>query len=176
MVAGGGLLVADATVHAAPEGRPCLGESANETIQYGETVTCEINPRGDSDDFRFNGAPGEKVVITAAIPVSGGVGAPCIDLFAPDGATLGSSCAFSPINRIDAVLALSGTYTIRVTDRSNDQTGGYILALDRLVPLTGRETALRYGSTLTDQTLDPRGISTFLRWVGWRAPGSASRR
>ena len=80
------------------------------TISYGDVVTCQIDPIGDLDAFRFNGSAGDMVVVQAASNSS----YPCIEVFDPAGVQIASQCSFRSA-RGDVTLASSGQHTLLVT-------------------------------------------------------------
>ena len=73
-------------------GYQCSPEPTDDLIKYGDTVTCTINPIGDTDKFRFQGSNGDTVAVQAARQSGGN---PCIQLFDPDGMIIGGTCGGS---------------------------------------------------------------------------------
>jgi len=149
---------------AAPEGRACKAEPTDEVINYGDLITCAISPAGDSDTFRFAGQPNDKVIILTA-RTSGGNFFPCIELFGPAGMLVASAC-IGGANRIDVTLTQTGTHTILIRDDNNTDTGTYNLALERVFPLTRFGIAIKYGQTLSGQTIDPAADLDFFVFSG----------
>ena len=138
---------------AARTARPCKPEPTDEVISYGDLIACEIGSVGDSDTFRFSGSPNEKVIILSRKTGGGNNFFPCIELFGPSGARLSSACTFGT-NRIDFLLTQADTYTVLVGDEARTVTGTYNLALERVSPLPRFGTAIKYGETLTGQTIE----------------------
>jgi hypothetical protein len=152
-------------VEATGVARPCKPEPTDEVISYGDLIACEIGTIGDSDTFRFAGLPNEKVVIVSGKTGGGGNFFPCIELFGPTGARLSSACSIGR-NRIDFLLTQAGTYTVLVADDNNTEIGTYFLALERISPLPRFGAAIKYGETLTGQTIDLAGDMRFLAFSG----------
>lgn len=144
---------------AAQDGLPCPGEPTDMAISYGQSITCQINVRGDTDTFRFAGAAGDVIVIQAAVGLASAV-FPCFELAAPDGSRTGACVNLAFSNRLDAVLTQSGTYTIVVRDGlvpvSLSNPGAYDLILERVLPASLTARDLPYGQVLNDQ-IDIRG-------------------
>lgn len=108
------------------EGKPCPPESTNMVIEYGDLVLCSIDVPGDTDVFCFDGSDDETVAVNASR--QGGTGMPCIELFAPDGASIGWTCSIHDA-RIDATLDQTGPHTILMWESQNDEIVDYALAL-----------------------------------------------
>ena len=149
-------------LHAAPDGRPCKAEPTDETIQYGDLVTCASTPSGDSDAFRFAGSANDKIIIQ--LTRTSGTFDPCIQLFGPNGLPVGNACNntfFPNSQRLDISLQQTGVHTIIVSDAGNDNSGTYTLALERLFP-PSFGTPVRYGEGLNGAN-DPLGdVDLFL--------------
>jgi hypothetical protein len=152
------LLAVPIAAHAAAEGRACAVEPTDELIQYGDLITCDLTPKGDTDLFRFQGAIGEHVFVTATRP-SGGV-SPCLQLFRPSGGVPfassicnGSGDSFT----VSATLDEAGLWTINLFDGGTTQNPGpYSLVLDRLSPPPPNADALDYGATFIGE-INPLG-------------------
>jgi hypothetical protein len=119
-------------------------------INYGDLVTCQIDPIGDADVFRFLGSVGEVVTIHA-VRVSGG--APCLELFNPEGTRIGFACG-GPTERIDARLTKTGLHTIRMSESGNDEILVYALSLERVAPPSPSATLIRFAHNL-DGEINP---------------------
>ena len=52
---------------AAPEGVVCSPEPTDMVVTYGNLVTCDISPIGDTDVFRFQGTVGETVRVQVVV-------------------------------------------------------------------------------------------------------------
>src|SRR5258708_653160 len=78
----------------AQEGRPCAPEPIDMRIVYGDLITCQIDPPGDVDFFRFTGTEGESVVIHATRQTAGSGASPCLELRDPDGLLVFGECSF----------------------------------------------------------------------------------
>ena len=152
------LLAIPISAHAAVEGRACEVEPTDDTIAYGDLITCDLAPNGDSDLFRFQGATGEHIFVTATRP-SGQV-SPCIQLFRPSGGApfasstcTGSGHTFTASGTLDE----TGLWTIQIVDGGTTQNvGPYALVLDRLSPPSPTAEPLDYGATITGE-INPLG-------------------
>jgi hypothetical protein len=111
-------------------------------IAYGDVVTCAINVPGDTDVFTFSGVAGEVIVVNAYNS--------CFTLMAPGGATQTACGTSTNRNRLDAVLAETGTFTV-TTNIGPASIASYSLALERVQPASPRARAIAYGETLQDQ-------------------------
>src|SRR5262245_37867526 len=89
---------------------PCNAEPTDMSVAYSSLISCDITPATDTDFYRFSGVAGDRVVVEAAY-VSGGLFAPRIQLFAPDGTSLG---VITSPPRLDVVLPQTGTYSVAV--------------------------------------------------------------
>ena len=67
----------------------CSSEPTDDLIQYGDTVTCEIDPIGDTDKFRFQGRNADTIAVQTARQSGGN---PCIQSFDPDGVLMDGIC------------------------------------------------------------------------------------
>ncbi|MGE3108738.1 MAG: PPC domain-containing protein [Phycisphaerales bacterium] len=107
-------------------------------LQYGDHTTgCAISPPADADVFTFVGGAGDLVWISVTT-TSPGMD-PIITLLDPSGATVATGscdagccagCVF--ITQPAAALTRAGVYTIRLLDQGVDESGSYILQLERL--------------------------------------------
>ena len=116
------------------EGNPCSPEPTDDSMFYGDLITCDIGSIGDSDLFRFIGESGEKIIIQTAQGGSGSTPDPCIELFGPDEIKIGVETCHEVAARKVVDLDQSGQFTIRVTEWGNDQTMNYVLVLERILP------------------------------------------
>ena len=145
--------------------RPCKAEPTDEVISYGDFITCEISPVGDSDTFRFAGLPNDKIIILTTR--TAGAVSPCIELYGPNGVLVSSACVFGGVvDRVDVGLKQAGTHTILIRDDDFNAIGTYNLNLERVFPLTRFGTAIKYGQTLTGQTIDLVGDLKFFVFSG----------
>jgi hypothetical protein len=105
------------------EAAPCTAEPTDMSVNYGELISCDVNPATDTDFYRFSGHAGDRVLAEAAF-VSGAGFAPRIQLFAPDGTSLG---VITSPPRLDVVLPQTGTYTLSVFNHfvTNATPGAY---------------------------------------------------
>ncbi|MGE5827382.1 MAG: choice-of-anchor D domain-containing protein [Micromonosporaceae bacterium] len=145
-----------APAQAAVEGRPCQPEPTDEEIFYGDVITCDISPQGDSDVFRFQGTTGEQVFATTVRP--SGYVSPCVQLFRPSGGTpFASACtATGKVFTVGGTLDETGLWTVTVVDGGSPNVGPYTLVLDRLAPASPAGEPVNYGGTVTGD-IDPLG-------------------
>lgn len=91
-------------------------------IACGDTLAGALAFKGESDTFVFSAASGEVVSLTAQ--ETGGTLSACWELYDPSGTSLGRRCG-----QEELTLPSAGTYTIRVDDGGNNDTGTYHLNL-----------------------------------------------
>ena len=96
--------------------------SCAEAVACGQTLARTIGVVGESDTFRFTAAAGEALSITTQ--ETGGFASACWELYDPTGVSLGTSCG-----QAEKTAAIPGTYTIRVYDNGDAETGTYDLSL-----------------------------------------------
>jgi hypothetical protein len=102
------------------EAAPCAAEPTDMSVNYGDLISCEINPRSDNDFYRFSGRAGDHVLAQVAF-VSGPGFDPRVEILAPNGASLGSGINVNP-----GVLPQTGTYTAIVYNAfSTSNPGNY---------------------------------------------------
>lgn len=160
-VVGLGLLLQFSGAQASATQRVCSVEPTDDLVVYGDLITCDLDPGTDQDQFRFNGALGEVVVIQATA-LSGGT--PCLELLRPDGTTLEPlSCAAS--RRLDTTLDQAGEYRIRVTELGANNVTQYSLVVDRVGPASPAATPIDPGMVL-DGIISPLGEIDFYAFQG----------
>jgi len=104
---------------------------AAEPVEYGKTITGEINPLGDADLFIIGGGLGSTIAIQTA-QTDGGV-QPCIAVYDPDGVLVASDCHTSGNTfAITATIAKAGAHTVHIADRGNNDVGTFSLTLQCL--------------------------------------------
>jgi hypothetical protein len=128
------------------EGRSCDSDQTAMLIEYGDLITCSIDPIGDIDVFPFRGSAGEVITVRLN-PQSGG--SPCLALYDPDGNLLSSNCPLG-IVALTVRLPKTGIYTIQVTVW-NYATMTYALSLERIAPPSPSATLIGYGQHLTNE-------------------------
>jgi hypothetical protein len=96
--------------------------SCAEAVSCGQPLPRGIGTVGESDTFQFTVASGEALTITTQ-ETAGFVNA-CWELYDPDGVSLGGSCG-----QAEKTAAIPGTYTIRVYDNGDIETGTYDLSM-----------------------------------------------
>lgn len=146
-----GLLILGALVwpvtSAAESDVPCEAEPTDMTIAYGALIDCAIDPLGDTDVFRFQGASGEVVVVQVVMDIFrlGSDFNSSLELLDPDGQSVDLVTGFSTA-QVRATLTKSGTHTLLVKERDDDETGPFNLALERIVPPTPGAPRVLIGS------------------------------
>jgi len=145
------------------EGIPCTPEPTNMPIEYGDLITCSIDPSGDTDKFLFSGTTGERVVLQ----VAWGSGAlrPCIELYDPDGVLMWEACDNAFCNRIDTQLSKTGIHTIFVEDWFGTSIGEYKLDLERIAPPSPNAQPIQYGEVIPGE-INPGGDIDLYRFEG----------
>lgn len=111
----------------------CETEPTDVSISYGDLLICAINPRGDSDIFRFFGNIGDRAIIESNDVGDGSFFGMCLELIAPNGETLAAPCEEVDGQRIDIVLSQDGVHTIIAKDFGDDRTGIYNISLSCLL-------------------------------------------
>ena len=149
---------------AGPGQAAVFGCAAGDTnVSYGDNVTCQIETLGDSDRFRFTAAAGDKVIIQAVNQASSG--GPCVQVFAPGGVSLWSSCTLFDTLRKDLILADSGDHLIRISSWENGSTMDYAVSLERVFPITPNATPLNFGANVTSKLDLPLGSADYYRFT-----------
>ncbi len=121
--------------------------AAGAVIAYGETAAGDLAVAGEADEFTFTGAAGDAVLIRLAEGVT--ILEPQITLQRPGGAVLQTVWDYSLAEVVQASLPVSGTYTIRVSDNGNEDTGSYSLHVQNLKNPVGA-VAIAYGQVQGD--------------------------
>jgi hypothetical protein len=163
----GAIFVCTSQAQAQPEGRLCTAEPTDETLAFGDLVSCALEPAGDSDLFRFQGIAGE--VVSIRVTDQAGVGSlpGCrLQLFRPGDATPIGFAVGNTICEIRTTLDRSGSFTIRVEENNTSGVMTYAVELDRLRPFSPAAQILNPGSLFTDQRIDPRGDADLFIFAG----------
>lgn len=155
-------MICSQSAHGADESIPCNTEPTNMAIDYGDVISCAIDPVGDTDIYHFNGTIDEAVTIL--ISRADGVILPCVELIAPNNAST-VECNLSTNNRIDTILDQTGTFSLLVSDWNNDNTGDYTISLERVNPVSPDARQIFYDESLQDD-IDPNGDMDLFFFVG----------
>lgn len=134
-------------------------------LAYGDYTFCWISPAVDTDVFEFEGAEGDLAQFT--ILGTTDFFDPRIEVFDPNGVFIHrQDCDGSPTCGFVFNLELkkSGTYTIIVSDNGSNETGDYILQLERIPPPTD-PPAIFHGLSLSDSIIPATDID-FLTFEG----------
>jgi uncharacterized protein (TIGR03437 family) len=146
--------------------KACVPKPGTTNISYGELVSCEINPVGDSNFFKFTGQAGDYVRFNL-FRYTGGADH-CFRLIDPDGVFGNYNCVnglYRPSTlSVEKSLTKSGEYTIQVIDGSNDETFTYGLIVWRFWPLP-TTTGVAYGIPVEGSN-GPRGDIDFFSFFG----------
>jgi hypothetical protein len=96
------------------------------SVNPGDTlVGAEINPRGDADQFIFNGVAGDTVSLRVTDQAGGGNAPSCVlELYRPDGTRV-TSVANTTTCIIDTTLNQTGVFTARVREQGDDHLMTY---------------------------------------------------
>lgn len=124
LVAIGGALVLDARSSAALAPATC---ASTRPLACGEVKTGTIAALDETDCYEFSGDAGEVVQLLAKA-VGSSIEA-CLQLRDPNGDAVGADACGEPAT---LTLPATGTYTVRLFDRSHDETGGYAVQLQVL--------------------------------------------
>lgn len=89
------------------------GSSGAVALNYGESVSGQINPSGDVDTYTFAGYTGDEISLQAAESASNLE--MTLELFAPDGRSLLLQTR-QAFNEVQWTLEADGTYTLLVSD------------------------------------------------------------
>lgn len=169
-------------LRAAVAGRPACGAEALEprrllaAIASGQTIQATIGVAGEVDDYTFDANAGDAIV--AGLSRDGSAIEPRLRILSPTSAVL-----HDEINTfgLDHVLAapVSGTYTLRVSESGDNETGAYAVSLARLPgPQTsdGDDGPLTSGqSYLGGITLSDIDVFTFTATAGEKITMGLSR-
>jgi hypothetical protein len=109
---------------AAAPAQTCSSTSA---LACGEVKTGTIGVVGETDCFTFTGEAGEVVELLAKTTAGGSKA--CAQLRDPSGDVVGGDACGQPATR---TLPATGTYTIRLFEQSNDETGPYAVQMQVL--------------------------------------------
>lgn len=124
------------------------------TRRSNSVTWCSVTlpPPGDADTFTFQAFAGQRITVFAS-----GLddGRPCIELFDPDGISIGQDC-FPPPSRLNRTLTKAGVYTIIVTDDISNFPVFYVLALERTSPPSPSAIPIGPGQVL-DGAIEPIG-------------------
>jgi hypothetical protein len=101
--------------------------SSTETLGCGEVKARTIDVVGQTDCFTFTAEAGESIAILAKASSGSNVQA-CWQLRDPAGDAVGGDAC----GRSQRILPATGTYSIKVYDAANDDTGGYRVTLEVL--------------------------------------------
>jgi hypothetical protein len=138
-----------------PAKRACAPEPQETPILLDdEVVTCDINPVGDSDYFRFIGTGGSEIRIQVT-PVAGAW--VCFALFFGTDPTpvVNWICAFGRPGWAEQVVlpaGKTGVYRLRVDEHNNDATASYEVYVQRIRPPGSVPPPMKYGVPVTAQT------------------------
>ena len=114
-----------------------------------QTQNGSIGVAGEADDFTFTASAGDSIVAFVAETTAGAAYDPRVELLAPGGASVTFARGEVGADILASNLAAAGTYTLRVTDDGNNDTGAYAITLAHLpdvqLPNDGNGGALSSG-------------------------------
>lgn len=135
---------------------PCATEPNNMTLDFGVVIECPISPVGDQDLFRFTGVANTTIILSLLDLNGNGCGfygiCPAADLFGPDGTNL------KHLRSTDTqaiVLPANGTYTVRVSDESDNQAANYRIGLERLWPASPDTKVMSFEQVIANESINP---------------------
>src|SRR3989442_292561 len=120
-------------------------------ISYGQNIAGTISPQAELDVYSFSGAVGDKLLVRM-LPTSSSL-EPQIRVFRSDGSSLCSAAnpftngASGLLELSTCVLDNTDPHTILVSDNFGDETGNYVLTLQRTNGLAN-STGIAYEQTL----------------------------
>jgi|GEM_PF-5495208 len=163
----GGILLVYCTLFSLPasavdESIPCSSEPTDDSIDYGETISCNIDVVGDSDLFRLQGQVGEVILLHIA-DGDGSNPFPIInvDVVDPTGTTVTSTTSTKEIT-----LSATGVYTFVVSELQGDDTTDYNIAVERVAPTPSPSAIpICFGCT-ESHMIDPFGDMDAYSFVG----------
>jgi hypothetical protein len=131
------------------------------SINPGDTInSATIDPRGDVDQFIFNGVSGDTISLRATDQAGGSSIPSCyLDLYRPDG-TLVAAVSNITLCTIDTTLNQTGVFTVRVLEAGDDSPMTYNLEYQCLLgscPSFHKLTVARSGAGAVTST--PPGIN-----------------
>ena len=100
-----------------------VSEPSSGTLPLGATVTGTVSPAPEKDVYSFAAAAVTEISVT--ITVTSGELTPEFSVHRPDGSQLCSSSTRFDIVTLSCFPEVSGTYTIRIGDDREDNTGTY---------------------------------------------------
>lgn len=125
-------------------------------IAYGQHSSCSLSPTTDIDTFEFAGVQGERVrFIVDAM----GNHDPCLKVLDPVGAWvdvgagatgIGYCCTDGCAFVAEVTLGVTGDYLVIVEEWGHDETGTYLLEIERLPPLSSPPPALILNVPVSD--------------------------
>ncbi len=132
----------------------CIEGPEAQMIAYGDhTSGCTISPATDLDRFTFEGAAGDDIRIVVRgltdnldprVIVRDPVGTQIADMFCT-ASTFGRCAVNVPLQ-----LAMTGTYTVFVQESGIDNTGSFILHLERVFPSDLSTTKKVFNTSVTE--------------------------
>ncbi len=113
---------------------PCDESAEPQIIAYGQsTEGCSIGETVDLDRFEFLGTAGDQIHL--AVDSTGGVMDPLVEMFDPDGLPFFTdSCNNGCTLMADLTLPKTGVYSLNISDLFGDNTGDYVLQIERVPP------------------------------------------
>ena len=145
---------------------PCP-EGAVVDLMYGEHTTgCTIGVVTDLDTFTFEGIAGDEIRIT--LRTDTGMD-PCIEIREPGNPdpieTLCCTGACT-IREEDFALNFTGTYLLAVSERESDQTGSYVLQLEKIPPIAAPLSLSIPYDFAVSETVSPQTDLDFIKFEG----------
>jgi len=124
-------------------------------IACGATIESALGTASESDTYAFDAEAGEIATITSG-ETAAGLNA-CWELYGPAGTSLANACVQGTVTLPD-----TGSYTIRVFDNGDNNTGPYALSFAVVSPTASRcATAIACGQNPTPMISPRTNLDTF---------------
>lgn len=131
-------------------------------LAYGDHTFCVISPAVDTDVFEFEGTKGDLAVI---IILTNTFLDPRVEVVDPNGKFIHNQVCTGPCSfSFGLTLLKSGTYTIIVSDAGANNTGSYLLQLERFPPATD-PPVIFHGLSVSD-SINPQTDRDYLTFEG----------
>jgi hypothetical protein len=133
------------------------------SIEFGETIECEINPETDTKSLQFEGKANDRVAVRMSRTT--GRLLPQFIVYSPDGNEVcGSVISEWGVNGADCKLPADGNYKIDTYSLRKESTGRYRLYVQSLNN-PGRATSIALGGSVTG-AIEPKTDSDTYIFIG----------
>jgi hypothetical protein len=123
-------------------------------IDFGQTVSDEINPTPDLDAYRLNGTAGDMIRIVG-VDLSGSIliGV-CVELLAPDSTPVFPKTCGDASAQLDVTLPATGVHTLLVSENGLNSAFAYTVSLNCLGGTCGNLPLCEVGLEMSGNTLN----------------------